>query len=253
MAWLLTIALEASADSEVLGRQLWALGTTGIAEVEQLDGPSLIAGFDDRSTADEAALAIGPIATVTAVDASSWATPEPQELMVGGQLLTIEVAQAFGHGHHPTTRLALEAVTRLASNTTRVLDVGTGTGILAMAAAALGAYPVVGVDIDPEAIAVAQRNVVNNHLEVEIVDLPLGSIERQFDLVVLNMLAAELAPIADLVADRLLLGGSLIVTGFLIEQREWVESLFPALAVVERSEGDQRWARSIFTSGPADD
>ncbi len=247
MAWLLTIALQPGTDPEELERQLWDLGTTGLAEVNHHGTSSLIAGFDQRADADRAADAIGPMAMVTPVDATSWPTPGPQELMVGGCLLTIEVAQAFGHGHHPTTRLALEAVTRLATPDTDMLDIGTGTGILALAASALGAVPVIGIDIDPAAVAVARRNVIANGLEVEILDRPLDQIAQQFGLAVVNMLAAELAPLADEVTRHLQPGGSLIVTGFLAEQRDWVRSMFAPLVVTEYDEGDDGWARTIFT------
>ncbi|MEZ5229507.1 MAG: 50S ribosomal protein L11 methyltransferase [Acidimicrobiales bacterium] len=83
----------------------------------------------------------------------------------------------------------------LTSASTAVLDVGTGTGILALAAAALGAQPVVGVDIDLEAVTIARRNAVSNGLDVAITDDALDEL-GSFDLVVVNMLASELEPIA---------------------------------------------------------
>ncbi len=252
MSWLLTIALQPSDGPEELERRLWDLGTTGIAEVDHDGSPSLIAGFDDQATALQAAASLGSRSVVTAVDASSWPSPEPQELIVGGRLLTIEVAKAFGHGHHPTTRLALEAVTRLAGAGTSVLDVGTGTGILALAAAALGSHPVVGVDVDPEAIAVAMRNAGANRLDVIITDHPIDSFDRTFDLVVVNMLAAELAPLADSVVARLSPSGTLVVTGFLGEQLGWVESFFPALEGAGHQDGDDQWGLVTFTPRAAD-
>lgn len=251
MAWLLTIALPAGADVEDLQARLWELGTTGIAEVEVDATPAIIAGFEQRADAEVAAAAIGPIAVVSPVDASAWPTPEPQELIVGGLVLSIEVGQAFGHGHHATTRLALDAVTRLTSASTAVLDVGTGTGILALAAAALGAQPVVGVDIDLEAVTIARRNAVSNGLDVTITDDTLDEL-GSFDLVVVNMLASELEPIAPAVFGRLAPDATLVITGFLDEQRPWVESMFPSLSEHDYLQGDDRWGRLILSSRTSD-
>ncbi len=251
MAWLLTIALPPGVEADELASQLWDFGTTGVAEIANgSTGTSVIAGFDDRGDADRAVAAIGLGAIVTPVDPDSWSVPEPQQLRVGDRWLTIEVDQAFGHGHHPTTRLALDAVVRLVSNNTRVLDVGTGTGILALAAAALGALSVVAIDIDPEAVAVARRNAARNRLDITIPDHPvLDEASGSFDLVVANMLAADLEPLAPRISRLMKPGGSLVVSGFLVCQRDWVHSMFDDLLVVEHVEGENEWARTIFAAG----
>ncbi len=246
MSWLVTIALQPSVDAEDLQLRLWELGTTGIAEITSDGIDTLIAGFDSHEVADLAASSVGVAASVEPVDPEAWPVPEPQQLMVGGRLLTIEVARAFGHGHHPTTKLTLEAVTRRASPDTSVLDIGTGTGILALAAAALGAAPVVGIDIDPAAVEVARRNAASNQLDVTMSETALDQLTGEFDLVVVNMLAAELDPLAPFVYDRLASGGTLVVSGFLVGQREWVTSLFDRLTVIELVEGDDEWARIEF-------
>ncbi len=248
MSWLVTIALQPSLDADDLQHRLWELGTTGIAEITNEGVDTLIAGFDSREGADLAASSVGVAATVAPVDPEAWPVPEPQKLMVGGRLLTIEVARAFGHGHHPTTKLTLEAVTKRASSRTSVLDIGTGTGILALAAASLGATPVVGIDIDPAAVEVARRNAASNRLDVTVSETALDQLTGEFDLVLVNMLAAELEPLATSVHDRLAPGGTLVVSGFLVEQREWVTSLFDRLTVVELVEGDDEWARLEFSS-----
>ncbi len=131
-----------------------------------------------------------------------WApTPAPE----GRIALRVPASRAFGTGSHASTRLALLALEDEALQGRTVLDVGTGSGILALAAAALGARMAVGLDMDAEAVFVARENVARHSFggRVRLYAGPLSACAGRFDLVVANMLAAEILPEA-----RRLLGGA---------------------------------------------
>jgi ribosomal protein L11 methyltransferase len=154
-------------------------------------------------------------------------TPQADEVV-----LTIYPGMAFGTGRHPSTWLCLLALEEMAQAWTaeaspQVLDVGTGTGILGLAAARLGAT-VLAIDIDPEAVAAARQNIGLNQLHdrVRAEDLPLSSIRQQFDLILANLTAADLRTLAEALAGRLLPGGHLIISGFLDSDLTAMEDLF---------------------------
>ena len=128
--------------------------------------------------------------------------------------LVIEPAQAFGTGHHETTTGCLAALQRLDLSGRRVLDVGTGTGVLALAAARLGAGEVVAVDTDPVAVRTALGNADRNGLQL---DVRPGSIEvagaQPFDVVVANLDTDTLVSLAAALAARLRNDAVLIAAG----------------------------------------
>ncbi|MFV0258528.1 MAG: 50S ribosomal protein L11 methyltransferase, partial [Acidimicrobiales bacterium] len=172
MAWTLRITLPRSGVDPTgpgpgIASALWDLGTTGVAEIEPTGGGrELVAGFPTEQAAEAAARAItailGPGAGPTVEPADSgWADAMPEATidLGDGRTTIIEVGPAFGHGAHPTTRLASALVAGLTRPGDRVLDVGTGTGVLALVALAAGAGEVVAVVNDPAAAAVARRNL----------------------------------------------------------------------------------------------
>jgi len=133
-------------------------------------------------------------------------------------VVLLEPARAFGFGDHPTTRLAAAAVERACRGGARtVLDVGTGTGVLAIVAALSGASRVVGIDVDPEAIATARRNGRTNgaHAHVSFVRTPLARIRETFDLVVANVDYRILLDLSPAVVRTVARGGTLLLTGVL--------------------------------------
>lgn len=146
-------------------------------------------------------------------------------------VLTLDPGQAFGTGTHATTGLCLEALAQHFENVApprTILDVGTGSGILAMAGAALGATQVIGCDIDSDACQVAVENVEQNQLagKISITDRPLAEIPGQFDLVLANILATENIRLADHLVKRLAPHGRLVLSGILIEQEQRVLDAF---------------------------
>lgn len=151
----------------------------------------------------------------------------------GEVVLTLDPGQAFGTGTHATTGLCLEALAaHFASQNPprRVLDVGTGSGILAMAGAALGATAVLACDIDHEACRVAEENVAHNRLsaQITVTDQPLQELAGSFDLVLANILAAENIRLAGALVARLAPQGRLVLSGILISQEQQVLDGFAA-------------------------
>ena len=160
----------------------------------------------------------------------SWeeVQPGPEDIV-----LHLDPGMAFGTGGHETTRLCLELLEQIMNDmplllSPSVLDLGTGSGILAMAAVQLGAGRVCAVDIDPLAVEVARENLAANGLEelVECSTTPLESITESFDVILANILAEELVRLAPCLAERLVPGGSLVLSGILAEKEKLVRSGF---------------------------
>lgn len=130
-------------------------------------------------------------------------------------VLAIDPGRAFGHGAHPTTRLCLAALEDLVGPGSAVLDVGCGSGVLAVAAARLGAGRVVAVDVEVAAVEATRANAAANGVEVDASLDALAAVDGSYDVVVANIGAAALRALApDLVA-RLAGGGTLVLSGLL--------------------------------------
>jgi ribosomal protein L11 methyltransferase len=137
--------------------------------------------------------------------------------------LVLDPGMAFGTGTHPTTQLSLEAIESHLEPGTSVLDLGTGSGILAIAAAKLGARQVLGLDTDVVAITAARENINLNEMG-DVVEIVPGSLDAfppdtTFDLIVVNILTKILLELLeDGLADRVPNGGKLILSGILDHQ-----------------------------------
>src|SRR5205814_9694730 len=127
----------------------------------------------------------------------------------GATTLTLDPGLAFGTGSHPTTRLCLEWLATSLRRAERVLDYGSGSGILAIAAAKLGAGEVVGVDVDPQAIIAGRANAERNGVVATfaLADALAPGAAAQFDVVVANILANPLVLLAPLLAAHVRDGG----------------------------------------------
>jgi ribosomal protein L11 methyltransferase len=159
----------------------------------------------------------------------------------GLRRLVIEPGLAFGTGDHPTTELCLGAIEAFLAVRpgASVLDVGTGSGILAIAAKKLGAGRVVVTDNDPRALREAAQNSARNRIDLEVVSF-LPAVQETFDLVVANILANTLAELAPELAARVRPGGQLCLSGILKPQVESLVHLYAAWfrRVEESAEGD---------------
>lgn len=157
-------------------------------------------------------------------------------------VVRLDPGMAFGTGTHPTTRLCLSFLARRGAGTAwpRLLDYGTGSGILAIAAAKLGATEVDAVDIDAAAVDTARANAIGNGVAIRTgrPDLAAG----RYGLVVANILARPLVVLAPLLAEHLDEGGELILAGLLASQVDELAAAYaPWLALAPIGE-DDGWA-----------
>lgn len=162
--------------------------------------------------------------------------------------IVIEPKMAFGTGDHPTTSLCLAAIDAYMGSHpgASVLDVGTGTGVLAIAAKKLGAGRVVGTDNDPMSVELAHENAaVNGTPELELSGKELTQVKGPFDLVVANILANTLIALAPLITPKV--KERLVLAGVLANQKAEVEAAYRAHGLVPEpgaAQGD--WVRLDF-------
>ena len=149
----------------------------------------------------------------------SWHTPPDEHAVV----VRLDPGVAFGTGTHPTTRLCLAWLDETLCAGASVLDYGCGSGILAITAAKLGAGPVVGVDIDPQALEVAKVNSRANGIDASYTDSHgLSQRATTFDVVLANILSNPLKLLAPVLVARVAPRGSLVLSGILERQAEAV-------------------------------
>jgi ribosomal protein L11 methyltransferase len=164
--------------------------------------------------------------------APPWAVPAPQR---GVHVLVLEPGRAFGTGLHASTSLVASLLDERAASFAGevVLDVGTGSGILAIAALALGAARAIALDVDPEAVAVAVENAARNGFGDRL-EARVGSAADaggRFALVLANIEARILGPIAEDVTACVAPGGTLILSGILAGERDAIVARYEALGL----------------------
>lgn len=151
----------------------------------------------------------------------SWHdAPDPDAL-----ILELDPGLAFGTGSHPTTRLCMEWLEQSVKPGLSVLDYGCGSGILAILAQKCGANPVVGIDIDPQAVESARQNSERNHAEVTY-GLPDACPAGEFDIVVANILSNPLKLMASMLASKVKPGGRIALSGVLARQADEVAAVY---------------------------
>ncbi len=269
-AWWLRLEC-VRAEAELAADRLWTLGATAVGE----EAGGLTAGFRHRDSALAAAAEVGARWAVrTGADDGSWRSAwrthaEPVRAgpflvrTVGGGagppaggagpasepgLVTLDIdpAESFGSGHHPTTRQCLDEVGLLAGPGRSFLDVGSGSGVLSVAAARLGAGPVVALDLDPGAALATRANALGNGVNVLVLAGGPDTIRAGFDLVVAN-LGGALTPIglAGVLTGLVAPGGALVVAGLLapdagLDQPGQVQAAFGGMKTEEGRE-DEGW------------
>lgn len=151
----------------------------------------------------------------------SWHdAPDPDALV-----LELDPGLAFGTGSHPTTRLCMEWLEQHVQPGHSLLDYGCGSGILAILAKKCGANPVIGIDIDPQAVESARHNSERNRTEVTY-GLPDDLQAGEFDIVVANILSNPLKLMASMLSSRVKLGGRIALSGILARQAEEVAQVY---------------------------
>lgn len=156
--------------------------------------------------------------------------------------LKLDPGLAFGTGSHPTTRLCLRWLDAHLEGGETLLDYGCGSGILAIAAAKLGAARVDGVDIDPQAVSASRDNAELNDVAARFC-LPGELAPGQYDVVVANILTNPLKGMAPLLAGRVRSGGRLVLSGILAEQAEEVMAVYRDWFVFDPPVIDEGWVR----------
>jgi ribosomal protein L11 methyltransferase len=260
--------VEPEAVDELAGA-LWSAGVAGIEE-RTIDG---VTHVDVSVRAGELAAVGRALGSrrrqIRAIDAEAdldgwraWAKPtqvgrvrvqpawfgEAQDSTAPRDTVTVRIdpRRSFGSGAHPSTRLALDLLQECLPPKASVLDLGTGSGVLAVAAARLGAAHVVAIDVDDEARQVARANVELNDVDpvVDVVDVPLDRVHAEFDLVVANLDRPTLVGLVRDLTRRVRPTGHLVMSGFLTTSESDVQD---AYAGWNRA----RWRREGEWSGVA--
>lgn len=180
------------------------------------------------------------------VVAPPWDVPSPAP--PGAAVIVIEPSMGFGTGHHQTTRLCLTALSRLDARGLTALDLGTGSGVLAMAASLSGAIEATGIDIDADAVAAARRSAALNTLPgpVTFHTADVFTAPRPpADLVFANLTGAMLTRSATQLAALVVPGGQLVVSGFTQDEAAEVEAALTAFAVEARDHEDE-WCAFVL-------
>jgi ribosomal protein L11 methyltransferase len=146
-------------------------------------------------------------------------TWESFDALPGDKVIVLDPGQAFGTGDHPTTRMCLEYLEMQVAPSNSVLDLGCGSGILAIGAKMVGAGETLAIDIDPIAVEVAKENITRNNVEVKtaVGDVLELQLESRWDIVVSNIISATLINLAPDAAYALRPGGKWIVSGIITQ------------------------------------
>ena len=152
-------------------------------------------------------------------------THDPTVAKPGEIVLRLDPGLAFGTGTHVSTALCLEWLVGRAIRGKRVLDVGSGSGILAIAACLLGGRAV-AVDHDAQARRATLANARRNAVEIEVVD-DVAAVRGRHDVILANLVADTIRTLAGPLMERLAPGGDLVLSGILATQTRWVMAAFP--------------------------
>jgi ribosomal protein L11 methyltransferase len=238
-------------EAELAADALWAAGAVAIEERARPGGVVLIAATDGTDPADLGPLLdavagrwpaeVVPVDLDAALDAwrpyarpvvagrfvvrPPWTSP----MAAGLVEVVVDPGRAFGSGSHDSTQLALQELGGRMGKGDRVLDVGCGSGVLAIAALLAGAAEAVGVDTDPEARAATRANAARNGVAARLTVAESVPEAGGFDVAVANMLAPTLIDLAPAITSALCPGGRLVLAGLLASQADAVLAAYPPL------------------------
>lgn len=171
----------------------------------------------------------------------------------GDTVVEIDPGMAFGTGSHATTKMCLRAILNILKGwrgrgrPASILDIGTGTGVLAIAARKLGIERAVGTEIDPVALRVARKNARRNGVALTLTGRPVAQVRGSFDIVVANILAGSLIGLSADISAKVGIGGFLILSGILREEADKVRSAYAPLGLTpRRSYLSGEWAALVF-------
>ena len=250
-----------AASVDLASDVLWAAGAAAVGEADgevagtvvlttDLDScPAAVreAGWAWSTWSDDGAWADGWRPFARAVRAGPFLVRPPwveAAVPEGAVELLLDGGRAFGTGGHPSTTLALELLAPVVAPGRSMLDVGCGSGALAIGAALLGATPVVAVDVDPAAVTATAENAAANGVRVDVFAVDAASAGGTYDVVAANLgapLVFDLAPRLEACT-----GTALVVSGLLGPRPADVPAAFPGLEVVDARRADG-WTALLLT------
>ncbi|MBX7192139.1 MAG: 50S ribosomal protein L11 methyltransferase [Sandaracinaceae bacterium] len=270
-------------QSAEVAQMLFALGASGVEERDAttLDKAgaegtvTLVAHFDDEDRARIVAEASPHPARVVHIVGDDWKhrwreffkptrvgkrllvrpSWEPVDAREGDVVLTIDPGQAFGTGTHETTRLVLAELEEIVRGGEHVLDVGCGSGILAVGALLFGAARAEGVDIDDESMQASRENAAANGVaaRMRVAKRPVGEVRGTFPIVLANIESRVLVPLASAIAARVAPGGTLVLSGLLAHEEEELKDAYGSLGLAhEKTTRDKDWIAMLWRRPPAE-
>jgi ribosomal protein L11 methyltransferase len=230
-----------AADSRDAAARALGVAFGSYVFVESIDVPD--EDWAARSQAQLKAVTIGRLVVAPPWDEAATHQKRGQTPF----LVLIQPSTGFGTGHHPTTRLVLRALQTLPLDGRTLLDIGCGSGVLAIAAIKLGARAAVAVDIDPDALENARENVglneVAGRVHLELADF--REMSAQADVVTANLTSALLERFAEPLADLVVPGGSLLVSGF-TRSDETVTRTLAQFLTLQHVDAEEEWVCGTF-------
>jgi len=259
---------------EELQSRLFVTPSTGSSSMEINGTTTVSAYFDSAAERDEAARLFADSRSVELVPVDrervDWLQHYQQSLEAlfigerfvvapdaalipddGRMGIVVPQEQAFGTGSHETTALCIRTLDALEVRGTRGLDVGAGSGILAIAMVLLGAAKVIAFDNDPDAYGALRDNRMRNRVPDEAMPLFIGSVESLrgglFDVVTMNIIPEVILPLLGAVAGHLAADGRLILSGILVVKRDEVVAAAAAHSLLLAGESeDGEWWCGVF-------